>query len=414
MRPRIPNSKFLILNFLAGAILLTGCGRKGPPLPPFVRTPIAPDEFTATRRGDTVDITFVVPSSNTDKTRPANIERIDIYALTTPTRVSDLDIVTRGERIASVEVKAPRDSNKTIDPDEPASDLEPLEGTGLDQGATTEVFEDLGVTGNRGTARSAKVRAVAAGEPLGGPSCQQPTRVYVGFGISVQGRRGLLSRQVGVPLAPAPAAPPQPAVKYDESGVTVAWQAPASSPPAADTPSGSTLASRPIGCNAPTVGYHVYEVAAEQSETRLTDKPLDGSPFVDSRMTWNIERCYTVRAVNAIGELSVESEPAPPVCEKLIDTFPPAAPKGLVAVASEGAINLIWDANPEKDLTGYLVLRAPASSKEFTTVTHEPLRDTTFTDKVPAGTPFIYAVQAVDGNGNRSASSAESPAESAR
>jgi hypothetical protein len=85
-----------------------------------------------------------------------------------------------------------------------------------------------------------------------------------------------------------------------------------------------------------------------------------------------------------------------------------------VAVASEGAINLIWDANPEKDLAGYLVLRAPASSKAFTTVTHEPLRDTTFTDKVPAGTPFVYAIQAVDGNGNRSASSAESPAESAR
>ena len=42
------------------------------------------------------------------------------------------------------------------------------------------------------------------------------------------------------------------------------------------------------------------------------------------------------------------------------------------------------------------------------------VRDTTFTDKVPAGTPFVYAIQAVDANGNRSASSAESPAESAR
>ena len=57
---------------------------------------------------------------------------------------------------------------------------------------------------------------------------------------------------------------------------------------------------------------------------------------------------------------SVESEPAPPACEKLVDTFPPAPPKGLVAVASEGAINLIWDANAETDLAGYLVLRAPA------------------------------------------------------
>jgi Prokaryotic lipoprotein-attachment site len=412
MRVRIPNSKFLILNSLAATLLVSGCGRKGPPLPPFVRTPIAPGELTATRRGDTVDIKFVVPSSNTDQTRPANIERIDIYALTTATRVADLDIVSRGERIASVEVKTPRDPNKTIDPDEPASDLEPLEGPGLDQGATTEVFETLAATAAPGDARGS--RQVAPGTPLVGPSCQLPTRVYVGLGISVQGRRGLLSAQAGVPLVPAPAPLPRPAVKYNESGVTIAWQTAASGPPAVEAPAGERLESRPIGCNAPTVGYYVYEVAAEQSETRLTDKPLAGSPFVDPRIAWDTERCYTVRAVHSIGALSVESEPAPPVCEKLTDTFPPAAPKGLVAVASEGAINLIWDANTDKDLAGYIVLRAPASTKEFTTVTDEPLRDTTFTDKVPVGTPFVYAIRAVDSNGNRSAPSAESPAESAR
>ena len=413
MLTRIPNSKFLILNcVMAGAILSVGCGRKGPPLPPFVRTPIAPGELTATRRGDTVDIRFVVPSSNTDQTRPANIERIDIYALTTATRVSDLDIVTRGERVASVEVKAPRDPNKTIDPDEPASDLEPLEGAGLDQGAITEVFETLTAPAPRGDSRGS--RAVAPGTPLVGPSCELPTRAYVGLGISVQGRRGLLSRQASVPLVAAPASLPRPAVKYNESGVTIAWQTADSGPPAVEVPAGERLESRPIGCNAPTVGYHVYEVAAEQSETRLTNEPLAGSPFVDPRTAWDTERCYTVRAVHSLGTLSVESEPAPPVCEKLTDTFPPAAPKGLVAVASEGAINLIWDANIEKDLAGYIVLRAPAATKEFTMVTHEPVRDTTFTDQVPAGTPFVYAVRAVDSNGNRSTPSAESPAESAR
>ena len=72
--------------------------------------------MTASRRGDTVELTFVVPASNTDQTRPANIERIDIYALTTTARLSDQEIVKRGERVASVEVKAPRDPNRTIDP----------------------------------------------------------------------------------------------------------------------------------------------------------------------------------------------------------------------------------------------------------------------------------------------------------
>ena len=104
-------------------------------------------------------------------------------------------------------------------------------------------------------------------------------------------------------------------------------------------------------------------MASAQNETRLTDQPVTGSAFVDPRIAWGAERCYTVRAVHSLGALVVESEPAPPACEKLIDTFPPAPPKGLVAVASEGAINLIWDANAETDLAGYLVLRAPASSR---------------------------------------------------
>jgi hypothetical protein len=47
-------------------------------------------------------------------------------------------------------------------------------------------------------------------------------------------------------------------------------------------------------------------------------------------------------------------------------------------------------------------------------VTPEPLHDTTFTDKVQPGVPFVYTVVAVDSNGNRSAPSGESPAESAR
>jgi hypothetical protein len=358
-----------------------------------------------------VAISFVVPSSNTDQTRPANIERIDIYALTATTRVSELDVVARGERIASVDVKAPRDPDRTIDPGDPASDLQPPEGDGLDQGVAAEVFEDLAAGP---TAEAAAPTGPAAdGEPLVGPSCEVPARVYVGLGISVQGRRGLLSRQASVPLVTAPARLPRPGVKYDESGVTVAWQA-AAAPATSGEPAGGRLESRPIGCSAPTVGYHVYEIASEQTETRLTDQPIAGSTFKDTRIAWDTERCYTVRAVHSIGSLSVESEPAPPICEKLTDTFPPAPPKGLVAVASEGAINLIWDASGDKDLAGYLVLRAPAASKEFTTVTHQPVRDTTFTDKVPAGTPFVYAIQAVDTNGNRSVPSAPSPAESAR
>ena len=72
----IPHSKFLILNSLL-LVLMTaaaGCGRKGPPLPPLVRVPVAPGDLTATRRGQNVELKFVVPQGGVD---PTAFEHLD-------------------------------------------------------------------------------------------------------------------------------------------------------------------------------------------------------------------------------------------------------------------------------------------------------------------------------------------------
>jgi hypothetical protein len=378
----------------------------------LVLVPVAPAEVTATRRGNAVEIDLIVPSANTDKTRPANVERVDIYALTGMGRVTDADVLARGERVASIAVKAPRDPDRTIDPDEPVSDLEPLEGDGVDQGARAHVIEEL-ASMSGSSPRPTASAAPLDGRPLVGPACQPPTRLYVAVAVSTQGRRGPLSRQVGVPLGPPPAVPPAPNISYDEGAVTVAWPAALATPSAGDAATG-ILASTPVGCGAAEVAYHVYEIKGPTAETRLTEKPLPQPPFIDRRLEWGVERCYNVRAVQSYAGSAVESEPTMPVCEMLADSFAPAAPKGLVAVASEGAISLMWDANAEKDVAGYLVLRAPAATKSFAPVTADPVRETSFTDKVEPGTLYIYAVQAVDTHGNRSAASSEIAAEPAR
>ena len=46
--------------------------------------PAAPGDLTVDRRGNTIDVQFVVPSANTDGTRPANVASAEIYALTAP------------------------------------------------------------------------------------------------------------------------------------------------------------------------------------------------------------------------------------------------------------------------------------------------------------------------------------------
>ena len=47
--------RWLAAACLVGA-LAAGCGKKGPPLPPLVRLPVAPADLSAERRGGIVDL----------------------------------------------------------------------------------------------------------------------------------------------------------------------------------------------------------------------------------------------------------------------------------------------------------------------------------------------------------------------
>ena len=363
---------------LAMAALCGGCGKKGDPLPPLVRVPVAPGDLVAERRASTTELRFTVPASNTDGTRPANIQRVDVYALTGSGTVSDDELLKIGTRIASVAVKAPLDPDDVIGPDDPNEDLQPPQGSGLDQGISTMVKEDL--------------PAVAASAST---NADIPTRHYLAIGISTRGRRGLFSRRVTVPLVAAPAAPSAPALTYDATTLILTW-----------SPVSAAAAGAGTG-----LGYNVYEVSksatSEPAETRLTADPISEPRFVDRRIEWGVERCFTVRTTEGYPEgLRVESSATPTVCVTPADKFAPAPPAGLTPVASEATVNLTWDANAEQDLAGYLVLRGAAPGELLVPLTAAPIQETSFKDTVQSGVRFVYAVQSVDKAGNVSAPSA--------
>ena len=353
-----PVSVFTSFLVVLSSVFLGACGKKGPPLPPLIRFPAPPTDLVAARRGSTVDLQFVVPNTNTDGSNPADVARVEVFALSSALPVTDDEIVRRGVRVGSVEVNPPPDPDQ--DPDVPQRDPEPSMRKGVDQGGTARLNEH-----------------VSSGNP-------DDTRSYVAVAISRRGRRGPVSRRAAVPLAAPPAAPPAPQVSYTETAINVAV------PPVGET-------------GGPSLAYHVYD--ATSPARRLTDRPLTNGLFGDSRIEWGAERCYVLRAVAVIGNASLESDPSPSTCVTLADTFPPATPTGLTAVGSEGAVNLIWNANGEKDLAGYIVLRALAPSQAFTPITPSPIQETTFRDLVLAGERAAYAVQAVDTAGNVSAMS---------
>ena len=354
-------------------LVMSACGKKGPPLPRLVKLPVAPADLTVARRADTVDLQFTVPNANTDNTRPANVSRVDVYAFTGPAAVSDAEVLKQGTRVASVPVKAPRNPNVTFDPGDPdqsEADVDPPEGDGLDQGAVARVQE----------------RLMPDAAPAAAADAVPSVRTYLGVSITTRGRQGALSRRAAVPLVPPPGAPPGVEAAYTEKAVSVTWPAVPPNPPI-------------------SVAYNVYE-ATEPTPTLLTPKPVADAQYQDSRMTWGATRCYHVRSVETVEGLSVESESSPPACVTLVDRFPPAAPKGLQAVATEGIINLIWDASTEPDLDGYILLRGPAPGDELIPIGGELIHETAYQDRVPPGQRFVYALQAVDRYGNLSPFSA--------
>lgn len=340
---------FVLMCCLAAAT--AACGKKGPPLPPLVLVPEAPPELTAIRRGDQVALSFRVPAANTDRSAPADLSHLDIVALTSAEPVTAEAVVSRGSRVGVLQVNTPKD------PDEPESTQAPQPATGLNQGDLATFTETVTL-----------------------PGSESARRTYVVQGFSQRGRRGTVSTRVSIPLGPSPPAPSTPRLEYDAKGIVVIWT--------------------PVeGAATDPYTYSVYRPGTSRPATA---SPLAGVRFTDAPVVWDEERCYEVRAGRTVEEVRVEGPASPAVCVTPHDTFAPSTPEGLVSVASDGSVSLIWTANSEADLAGYVVLRAIAPETTLTPTTSAPIRDTNFRDTVPAGASATYAVVAVDKAGNRS------------
>ena len=405
---------------LAACGFAIACGKEGPPLPPIVRIPAAPVELRADRRGDAVDINLVVPAANTDGTRPADVDRVDLYAITGPATITDEQLVKQATRVGSVDVKAPRDPDATVDPDEPLEDVEAPEGTGLDQGARASFVEHLTAESVKPAEANSRSERPPPVRPLAGPPLGPPVRVYAGVAFSTRGRRGPFSSRTPVPLTPPPPSVSGLKARYDESAIELTWNGPPARRPMQEAATGELLSSRLFGLTFPTTAYNVYEVMAPaerdqaRMETRLTEPAVDETRFQDKRIEWAVEKCYRVRTVQTYDRLTIESDASSDVCVTPVDTFPPKPPTNVQAVPSEGAISLIWQRGDESDLAGFMVLRGPSGSEALTVITPAPIPEAAFTDKVAPGARYAYAVEAVDKAGNRSAPSARSEETEAR
>jgi hypothetical protein len=143
------------------------------------------------------------------------------------------------------------------------------------------------------------------------------------------------------------------------------------------------------------VSYNVYR--SDEPYQPLNTGPLAALAFEYTGAQMGERYCFQVRGVALADAVPTEGPLSADTCLTPRDAFPPAAPTRLDAVPTPGQISLIWEANTEKDLAGYVVLRGEAPDGPLQPITPAPIRETSYRDAtVKPGVRYIYAVVAVD------------------
>jgi hypothetical protein len=432
--------------------LTIACGKKGPPLAPLHLVPAAVTEMSVRRVADRARVRFVLPSRNENGPGPIELDRVEIYAMTIPANSAEpspRELMSRERLVGEIpvrpvlaegEVAAPDEkrpepgSPVTFDEDLTAEKLTPVEvklplqpvaapltapsGPGTPPVATpatgaTPPPAAAPATPPAATAPAAKpaepatapaapatttpptakagempptaakagepaAPAAKPGEPATVPAVQKPAtfpyprRLYVARGVTRSGRPGGVSTRTSMPVVPLPPPPEKVTATFSETAITVQWE------PAAGV-----------------AAYNIYR--AGDLLQPINPAPLTAPAFEQAGAEPGKEQCYRIRGVTIVDPVSVEGEASAPQCVTPLDRFPPAAPRGLAAVPTAGQISLIWDANTEKDLAGYLVLRGEGPEGQLGAITAAPIKETSYRDTaVKPGVRYVYVIVALD------------------
>jgi hypothetical protein len=347
-----------LITLLLALSSLLGCGVPGAPLPPSADIPRFVGDLKAARKGDTVTLTWTVPTETSDGELIRKPGKMLVQRALSSGANSDLHFQTISELPLQPALK---------------------EGHG-DQAVAKDTLSDIL---RSGTADFAVYMVLAQGH---------------------NGKSFGLPNRVSVPLVPNLSPPQKVSAKPVPAGVKISWEG------SGFTPSTSRkraqyayrLMRRLQGAKDPVV------------VTQLNpDDPAKN--FIDTTIEWEKNYEYWIVSVtlwqdgNRKGE--IEGEDSPVVKVLAHDSFPPANPSGVQAVFSPAAqnsfIDITWTANTEPDLAGYNVYRHSAKEPPAK-INLELVKTPRFPDaQVQPGKRYFYSVTAVDLRGNESGKSEE-------
>jgi len=426
-------TRFAVISLVL--VVTVACGMKGPPRPPVSIVPSQIDLPEISRVTDRVYLTFQVPASDSDGDSPGDIERVEVYGVTTqptldrPAEEFSDDWLDAATLVATIPVRPPGVTPPEIlsDSEDTESEADSFRGRFDDgfvaQGELITVVERLTPASfipvviedddeedeeDEEDERDRLMPVAFVAPPIPMPAI----RSYVAFGVSSRRREGDPSPMAIVPLTEPPESPQPVTVTYTAESVSVQWEEPEYfryliQP---DQPTEELLESAPVLDISAASEYVVLDLANTGDPDFERPVPLEGpqsvTVYTDSEIEFGTTACYAVQTLEHVTEdLEIYGNASPATCVVFTDTFPPAPPTGLIAVADAGSINLVWDENSESDIDGYLILRGLASEGTLQPLTAEPVKEPTYRDTfVVSGEQYVYQVIAVDSVVPRNAS----------
>lgn len=353
------------------ALLLTGCGAPGEPVPPSPPVPIAISDLAARQSGDGVELVFTLPAKSVSGEKLTAAPAVEIVRGSwKPNGTPD----SKSFRVVYT-IPGALVSNYLVAGQVRFTDPIPPSETKAHPGTTYAYRIRTRLSKKRASADSNVVRA-------------------------------------GVFPVPQPISSVQ--YQVTETAVNLTWPVPT------QTSGGDPLAN--------LSGYRIYrgEIASQTAASAGADLPYTHwiSPLTllgpsadnhyrDTQFEFGKTFVYVVRSVVSADGGEIESGNSEPVTLTPLDTFPPASPQGLVAAVLAGAtpstflVDLSWSINLETDLAGYRVYRSALEGARGQLVTPDLLPVPAFRDSsVAPGHRYWYTVTAVDRVGNESAPSA--------
>ena len=371
----------LILSFsiFCSSLWLTGCAAPGEPIERKPQVPTAIADLVAQQQGNDVILTFTMPKETVEHRPLKQPPAIEIYRMFEPAPSS-----------ASPAAKAVPELILTI----PSAMVDRYSQKNHLRVVSSLDAGDLGP--HIGWTASYAVRTRASPKKESADSNHAGVRIYPAANLIEDVK-----------------------AEVTHAGIVLTWAPPQKTP---------------AGAAPPIVAYHVYRAeAAPQAPTQpepvakasvsVSEAPKLKVPFArigetpepafqDLQVEFGTTYVYSVRSVLQYPDVALESTDSKLIVVTPRDTFPPAAPQGLVVVLvpaqnnNPGYLDISWAISPETDIAGYNVYRSEQDGVPGTRLNLELLLTPAFRDmNAEPGRRYVYTTTAVDRAGNESQAS---------